>query len=143
MSAILQLIGTWESDYERTVWELQRNFGSKHPKTIDYESHEFRLVEHYAADKLTICYDEFCEVTPYRVVAEDADSVVIDVEPSTLNKQRLFHVHFLNPNLYWLAVHHDWGCVYREFFRRLENPLSDSELRDYALRKIVKSSAEL
>ena len=135
------LIGTWESDYERTVWELQRNFGPQHPKTVDYASHELRLVERYDDDKLTICYDEFCDVTPYRVVAEDADSVVIDVEPSMLNKQRLFHVHFLNPNLYWLAVHLDWGCVYREFFRRLEYPLSDSEIRDYALHKIIKPPA--
>ena len=136
-----QLIGFWESDYERTVWELKRNFGQKHPKVIDYASQEFRLVEHYADDKLTICYDEFCDVTPYRAVAEDTDSVVIDVEPSMLNKQRLFHVHFLNQNLFWLAVHYDWGCVYREFFHRLEKPLSDSELRDYALRKIIKPSA--
>lgn len=140
------LIGTWESDYERTVWELQRNFGPKHPKTMDYESHEFRLVERYTSDTLTSWYDDFCEVKTYRIAAEDADSVVIDVEPSTFDIQRgiprLFHHHFLNPNLYWLAVHYDWGCIYPEFFRRVSEPLSDSELRNYALRKIIKSSAD-
>jgi hypothetical protein len=141
MSKTSQLIGTWEADYERTVWSLQRNFGSKHPKTIDYASLEVRLIERYASETLTIFYDEFCGVTPYRAVVEDDESVVIDVEPSMLNKQRLFHVHFVNPNLYWLAVHYDWGCIYPEFFRRLSDPLSDLELRDYARRKIIKSSA--
>ncbi len=112
------ILGTWISDYQRTLWELQRNFGSKHFKSLDYASHNFPLVMHYDEQAVHYYYRDMTCQAAYRILAHDEESVVTEVQPSDLNQQKLYNIHFLSPSLYWVSVHLDWGLLYREFFTR-------------------------
>jgi hypothetical protein len=136
MNPASELAGVWESDNERTVWELRRTLGPRHEKTLDFQSHRFRLIMHYTPDLVIYYYQDIICAARYRAIAEDECSVMVEVEPSQLNAQKLFHIHFLGPSTYWVTVHLDWGLIYREFFRRLPDHLTDSELRTYALREL-------
>lgn len=121
-------LGTWVSDYDRTLWELRRNFGAKHFKTLDYASHDFPLILHNDEQIVHYYYRDITCQAAYRMLAQDEESIIIEVQPSELNQQKLFHIHFINSSLYWVAVHMDWGLVYREFFTRMkDNP--DHETR--------------
>ena len=127
-----ELIGTWISDNQRTLWELRRTLGPQHEKTIDYASHRFPLIMHNSPDLVTYYYRDITCQARYRAVAEDDHSVMIEVEPSELNEQRLFHIHFLSASLYWVTVNMDWGLVYREYFERMLGEPDDEVLRIYA-----------
>jgi hypothetical protein len=117
------ILGTWISDYQRTLWELRRNFGPKHFKVLDYASHDFPLILHYDGQVTHYYYRDMTCKAACRIVAHDEESVMIEVQPSELNQQKLYHIHFLSPTLYWVAVLLDWGFVYREFFTRMtDNP---------------------
>lgn len=52
----------------------------------------------------------------WRILACDEFSLVSEVETTWVNKQPLWHVHFLSENCYWVTVDLDWGFIYREFF---------------------------
>jgi hypothetical protein len=120
MSLASKLLGTWESDHDRTLWELRRTLGPNHAKTEEYFRHRDTLVLHRANDLVTYHYRDMTCVARYRILAEDENSVVTEVEPCDLNQQRLWHIHVVTPDCYWVTVDLDWGLIYREFFKRLK-----------------------
>ena len=137
-----KFVGTWISDNTRTLWELRRTLGPRHAKTIEYSFHAFPLLMNYSPDLVTYYYRDIICRARYRAVAEDEHSVMIEVEPSELNEQRLFHIHFVSASLYWVTVHTDWGLVYREYFERMFGDPGDEVRRIYATTPLFQKLSD-
>jgi hypothetical protein len=85
------ILGTWQSDLERTLAEIKRHLRPDHPKL-----HEFTLPERLIP--LTICYTPDSVLYTYRgeqvrarfrILACDEFSLVSEVETTWLNDQPL------------------------------------------------------
>ena len=128
------LKGTWESDHERTLWELRRTLGPDHLKTVEYAGDRSTLILHYAESQVTYYFrDMVCSAT-LRILTEDEVSLVCEVEPCDLNEQRLWHLHFLDSRTYWVTVDLDWGHTYREFFKKLDDSMNHEGRVERAFR---------
>jgi len=121
------LMGSWESDWERTLWELQRTLGDSHPKTREYGSDTSRLILCYSTRETTYYFRDMVCTASHEILAEDEHSLVTRVVPCDLNEQRLWHLHFLDGRNYWVSVDLDWGLTYREFFRKLPDDFDHNQ----------------
>jgi hypothetical protein len=132
MNLASRLVGTWISDNGRTEWELRRNLGAKHPKTVKYRSNPYALILHYQRESVIYYHRDMTCSARYRILAADENSVITEVAPSGLNEQKLWHIHFLTPKSYWVSVDLDWGLSYREFFEKMHADPDDDIRRFYA-----------
>lgn len=80
----LRLIGTWSSDRERTVGNLDEEWGLSDERRANLEKLLGKLKVTYKPRTCTSDFDGFVETTPYTILAKDAYAVVIR-EDSPLN----------------------------------------------------------
>jgi hypothetical protein len=132
--------GTWESDHDKTLWELMQTLGKGHPKTIEYASNPSTLILDYGEEFVTYYFRDMVCQSFHRIIAEDEHTIMTEVEPCDLNKQELWHIHFLDSNTYWVTVDLDWGITYREFFRRLSTAEANGNLMNRAMRSWKQSA---
>lgn len=128
------LIGTWESDHERTLWELARTLGAAHKKTRQYSEDRSTLILHYTKHRVTYYFRDMVCSAQHRVLSEDERTLVSEVEPCDLNEQRLWQLHLLDATTYWVTVDLDWGICYREFFRKLHDDLDENGRFERAMK---------
>jgi len=126
--------GTWESDRDKTLWELTQTLGKDHPKTIEYGSERSTLILDYGEEFVTYYFRDMVCQSFHRIVAEDEHTIMTEVEPCDLNEQELWHIHFLDADTYWVTVDLDWGLTYREFFRRLNTDEANGNLMNRAMK---------
>jgi len=107
----VRLLGTWRSDYDRTVAEL-----SARPDLPDTSKAklasligklELRYTRRYCYSKLEECERR----SRYRVLGTDAASVAI------LAEGEIHHIHF-DGDAYWMTL---GASNVREFFRRVRD----------------------
>lgn len=132
--SISRLRGTWESDHDKTLWELASTVGKNHPKTIEYASDASSLILHYGEEFVTYYFRDMVCQSRYRILAEDEHTVMTQVEPCDLNEQELWHIHFLDSRTYWVTVDLDWGFSCREFFRKLSTSEENGNLMNRAMK---------
>ena len=117
------IFGMWVNDAERTLAEIKRHLRPDHPKIKEFDSPERRspLLISYKPDALLYNYRDEQVRARWRVLACDEFTLVSEVEPTWINDQPLWHIHFLSENCYWVTVDTDWGFIYREFFTKIES----------------------
>ena len=116
------LYGTWRSDKKKTLAELKRHLHPGHPKLREYASRRFLLHLRYTPKYIYYRYRTETLRAPHKIIARDDHSLVTEVEPTWVNEQRLWHIHFLSETCYWVIVDLDWGFIYREFFTKIRSP---------------------
>ena len=118
------IFGTWQNDRDRTLTELKRHLRPDHPKFSQLASpdHFFPLTISYTPNLVCYTYRGDQTQAEWRILAHDECTLVSEVEPCWANEQRLWQIHFLSENCYWVSVDLDWGFVYREFFIRVSAP---------------------
>ena len=114
-----RLFGLWRSDRERTIaeWPFPPDSPSQQREQL---ARMFGKLEiRYGRWRCSSTFDG--ETTPgwYRVLAKDADSVMIESwlnSPAVGRDHNLFHIHFTGDH-YWITL---GESTTREFFRRVE-----------------------
>ncbi len=114
------IYGTWQNDTERTLAEIKRHARPNHPKIREFDAPEnwIPLSITYSTDSVLYAYRGERVSARWRILACDEFSLVSEVETTWVNKQPLWHIHFLSENCYWVTVDLDWGFIYREFFAK-------------------------
>jgi hypothetical protein len=108
-----RLLGTWRSDKKLTVaeWAFPKTVTSKARRAILALFGKFTM--RYTATRIYGEFERHRTITPYRVLASDADSVAI-LRFIEDRKTEIQHVHFVDNNRHWVSVGRN-----REFFRRI------------------------
>jgi|GEM_PF-1483290 len=106
-----RLLGSWQSDKERTVtrWKYQKDAGEE--KREKFEIIFGKLKLRFSATHIYSEYEGLKEVIPYSVLAQDENSVVIAQHRE--NSLSLEHIHFEQDFYYVLSGYNV------EFFRRV------------------------
>jgi len=118
-----RLTGTWRSDKRRTTREIlaRRDIpaGKSRAKLIEIFG---KLTLRYTRTRCHSTFDGSTEARPLRIVAKDADSVVVIGTAPLSDDDLIYHVHFEGPftrsgqpRYYWVSV-----GGFREYFRRVE-----------------------
>ena len=118
-----RLIGTWQSDAERTVAVMreQGRLNNKHSAALCKMFGKLRVT--YTRTGITSELDGVTEVSRYEVLGRDKLSVVIrevESKPSPLELTEFAVIHFEGPDSYWLYT--KIGGI-QEFFKRVREPL--------------------
>lgn len=114
-----RLLGTWQSDKERTVEELQRTRRLDEKQLAALSGMFGKLKITYTEATYTTKLDGVTESMPYEVVGRDRHSVVVrDLErrEPDLGLTEFSVIHFDRPDSYWVFT--EIGG-FREFFRRV------------------------
>lgn len=108
-----RILGTWQSDKERTValWKYRKDVGDE--KRERFESIFGKMKLRFSTTHVYTEFDDLNEVTPYSVVARDEDSIVIAGYRE--NKVQLQHIHFEQDSYYVLSGYNV------EFFKRISD----------------------
>lgn len=124
------IFGTWQSDRDRTMTELKRHLRPDHQRLKELASpdYSFPLTICHTPELVYYTYRGDKAQAKWRILAHDESTLASEVEPCWANEQRLWHVHFLSENCYWVTVDLDWGFVYREFFNRVSVPKETQSL---------------
>ena len=110
-----RLIGTWRSDKRRTAAEIQarRDLPVGRRRTM-LMSLFGRLTIRYTRSRYYVTLNGFTEALPLRVVAQNADGVVV------VSGDEISHVRFerrpngQTPRYYWISL-----GQFREYFRKV------------------------
>jgi hypothetical protein len=127
-----RLLGIWRSDKALTLaeWEFSKKASTKGRRTIRGLFGKFRM--RYTPTRIYAEFEGHCTITPYKVLATDADSVAI-LRFIDDGKTEIQHVHFTDPNIHWVSVGRN-----REFFRRMRpNPSMQRTGRQRRARSTV------
>lgn len=123
-----RLLGTWQSDSERTIAEIQENRTPSEDQLIKLRNLFGTLRVNYLNNG-TFTYQltstNPVEKSRYEVLGVDAHSVVIREIESTLSplksleieQSEITHIHFDGPDSYWIVP--ELGSS-REYFRRIK-----------------------
>ncbi len=113
-----RLLGTWRSDKARTLAHW------RHEKELSAAAREHfaslfgKLTLHYSASHITSIFEDCQDSHPYRVLAQDATSVVIQSYHPLLQRDTLQQIFFEADACYMLSGYNV------EFFMRI--PASDA-----------------
>jgi hypothetical protein len=119
-----RLIGTWCSDKRRTGTEIRARRDIRADRRRERLIRLFgKLVIRFTRTKCYTTLNGFTEVTPLRIVAKDADGVVIVSRAPLTGDDLISHLRFEEhprggaPRYYWISL-----GKFREYFRRLDRP---------------------
>ena len=121
----LRLIGTWISNRERTVTNLEEQWGLSNERQANLGKLLGKLKVTYNARICTSDMNGFVETIPYTVLAKDTNSVVIrdDSSPNpimaSLGTSKFSTIHFEGNDAYWIMS--EIGG-FREYFSRVPTP---------------------
>ena len=110
-----RLLGTWQSDKARTMKEIGPRLRKGSRKARIFASMFRKLRICFLKDRVYSDFGGSLEVTNYRVLASDADSVAVLYRNWFFGKARIQHIHFEGTR-YWVSI-----GPYREFFKRVPN----------------------
>jgi hypothetical protein len=108
-----RLLGTWRSDKRRTSAELRPWLEQRAQRAQLFARILGRLTFRYTPTRIHESGIGQPSSRAYKVVAKDAESVVIETFDALLGRTHLVHIHF-EDGRYWLSA----GAV-REWFKRV------------------------
>ena len=111
-----RLVGTWKSDRRRTFRDFHPRKGVSEERIRKLKSLFGKLEVRYGYRLMHTTYDGMENKTAYKLVASDADSVVIRYYDSTFHEYRIRQLHFEGEYM-WLAI--SGGLC--EYFRRVQD----------------------
>ena len=116
-----RLIGTWQSDKRRTKREILARRDIRPGKGRTALVNLFgKLTLRYTRTRCYSTLDGSTDAAPLRIVAKDADSVVVIGTAPVSGDALIYHVHFEGPTgsrkppYYWVSI-----GGFREYFRRV------------------------
>lgn len=115
-----RLIGTWQSDKERTLEQFPKHMTGPEKEQLSSLFGKLRVI--YTPTAFTTELDGQTETCPYTVLGVDAHSVVIrddsvrDPDLEILEMSTFSKIHFDGPDSYWVIT--EFGGI-NEFFRRV------------------------
>ena len=113
MTSARRLLGTWKSDRRYTLSEIRPRLRKRSRKLRLFASIFGHLTLKFTRGRLYSQFKGDLDVTRYRVLAQDRDSVAILIRDGFLGKPRIQHIHFDGPR-YWVSI-----GPYREWFKRV------------------------
>ena len=109
-----RLLGTWQSDRRKTFRHFVPRPGATPEGVRKLRALFGKLVMRWTPTKCFSEFDGSRESVPYKVVASDAESVVVRCFDLLSKTYRLQQLHFEGEH-YWL-----WAWGLREYFKRVK-----------------------
>jgi hypothetical protein len=111
-----RLIGTWQSDKDRTLCEMEKRQELSGKRRDWFEKNLGKLKIKYTKYTVTFWYNGKASTEKLKVAAKDSDSVVILGTDVFGEKDKISLVTFEDENTYWI---YSKMADYVEYFKRI------------------------
>ena len=111
-----RLIGTWQSDADATIMELQKARPVSDKQEVAMRELFGKMKVTYTDATITTELNGVVDTQPYQVVSRDGDSVVVKSWSALSKKDEQWRLRFIGSDTYWVDVEQ---FALSECFRRI------------------------